>query len=107
MNWIESNLNEEPSLEGISRHVGYSSFYCSVKFHEMTGMTIKKYISSRKIALAAESLINSDLKIIDIAIRHGFSSHEAFTRAFTGFFNCSPLQYRKRFNVNSLSDEAL
>ncbi len=32
--WIEENLTENPSLQEMSRQVGYSPYYCSVKFHE-------------------------------------------------------------------------
>ncbi len=34
VDWIEDNITDNPTLDDMSRYVGYSSFYCSAKFHE-------------------------------------------------------------------------
>lgn len=95
INWIENNLTQKVSLDEMSKHVGYSSYYCSVKFHEMTGSTLKRYIASRRLSAAATQLKQTRLRIIDIALTYGFSSQEAFTRAFANVYGCTPSQYRK------------
>lgn len=95
INWIENNLTQKVSLDEMSKHVGYSSYYCSVKFHEMTGSTLKSYIASRRLSAAATQLKQTRLRIIDIALTYGFSSQEAFTRAFANVYGCTPSQYRK------------
>lgn len=95
IDWVEKNINEEPTLKKMSDYVGYSSFYCSSKFHEAVGMSFKEYVLKRKLTLAAADLKNTDLKIIEIALKYGFSSHEAFTRAFCKYFGFTPRQYRK------------
>lgn len=93
--WVESNLERTPTLEKMSAYVGYSPFYCSSKFHEYVGISFRTYINKRRLSLAAIELKKSDDRILDIAIKYGFSSHEAFTRAFNKNYGCTPIQFRK------------
>lgn len=95
VDWVETNLTEHPTLEGMSEHVGYSAFYCSTKFHETIGVSFKEYIFRRKMALAITDLRETNCRIIDIGLKYGFSSNEAFTRAFLKTYGCSPREYRK------------
>ncbi len=92
--WVEDNLSDNPTLEKMANHVGYSEYYCSSKFHEFTGVTFKEYVSKRKLALAAKSLLETDDKILDVALNYGFSSNEAFSRAFCREYGCSPRSFR-------------
>lgn len=41
IDWIEAHLTESPSLLELSRQIGYSPYYCSSRFHEITSMTFK------------------------------------------------------------------
>ena len=95
VNWVELNISHDPNLIAMSKHVGYSSYYCSSKFHEFVGMSFKTYVMKRKLYHAASDLSQSSDKIIDIAVRYGFSSHEAFTRSFKREFSLSPSMYRR------------
>lgn len=94
INWVEKNIEEDPNLQEMARHVGYSEFYCSSKFHEYVGISFKEYVFRRKLSLAAETLINTDAHIMEIAVKYGFSSNEAFSRAFKKTYGYSPNQFR-------------
>ena len=89
IDWVEQNMEEAPTLDKMADHVGYS------KFHEYVGISFKEYVFKRKLSLAAETLMKTDALIIDIALQYGFSSHEAFSRAFKKTFGYSPNQFRK------------
>lgn len=95
IDWIELHIGENPSLLQISSQIGYSPYYCSVRFHEITGMTLKSYIAGRRLAMAALAVRDTDERILDIAIRYGYSSQEALTRAFQAAFGCTPASYRR------------
>lgn len=95
VNWIEDNIMGNPTLTEMSNHVGYSPFYCSAKFRENVGITFKQYISKRRLSLAAIEVRNTQNRFLDIAFKYGFSSQEAFTRAFVDAYGCTPKQYRK------------
>lgn len=96
VDWVEHNLEENPTLDQMSSFVGYSSYYCSAKFHEMVGFTFKTYVQKRKLSNAIKDLTDSEYRIIDIAAKYGFSSHEAFTRAFSREYGLSPSNYRNK-----------
>lgn len=93
--WVEENIESDPTLEAMSFFVGYSPYYCSAKFHEYVGTSFKEYILKRKLALAALELKRTDIKIIDIAVKYGFSSQAAFTRAFVKAYGYTPFRFRK------------
>lgn len=95
IDWVETNLKDEPTLDKMSDYVGYSSFYCSAKFHEVVGISFKEYVMRRKLTQAAIDLRETNYKIIDIAVKYGFSSNEAFTRAFHKKYGYSPSRFRK------------
>lgn len=96
IDWVEDNIMEKPTLAEMSNFVGYSPFYCSIKFHEYVGLTFKQYIAKRRLSLAAIEIKNTNRRFIDIALDFGFSSHEAFTRAFSNAYSCTPYQFRKK-----------
>lgn len=96
IDWIEENLCDNPSLLQMSKQIGYSPYYCSARFHEITGMTIKSYVAGRRLSRAALAIRDTDERIIDIAIRCGYSSQEALTRAFSAAFGCTPASYRRK-----------
>jgi len=94
IDWIEEHLFEGFSLLKLSEVMGYSSYYCSFKFHQITGISIKRYMTLRKIYLSSISLSETDERIIEIAIKHGYSSQEAFSRAFKEIFGVTPNAFR-------------
>lgn len=95
INWIEDHLTETPSLLEMADQIGYSPYYCSNRFHDIVGMTIKSYISGRRLAKATLEIRDTNVRILDIAIKYGYSSQEALTRAFVNAYGCTPAVYRK------------
>lgn len=95
VDWVEANLTESSSLLKMSEQFGYSPNYCSRQFNQLTGMTLRDYVWTRRISRAALELRDTDQRVLDIAVKYGFSSQEAFTRAFTKAFQLSPAAYQK------------
>lgn len=95
IDWIEDNISNNPTLLEMSFQIGYSPFYCSRKFHEIVGMTLKSYIAGRRLCKATLEIRDTNERILDIAIKYGFSSQEALTRAFVSEYGCTPAHYRK------------
>ena len=89
INWIEDNLTEDPTLLCMSKQIGYSPYYCSTQFHKIVGMTIKSYVAGRRLCRATIEIRDTSNRILDIAIKYGYSSQEALTRAFMSAYGLS------------------
>jgi len=76
--WIERNIENSPTLPEMSREIGYSPYYCSYLFHHVCGLTLKSYMAGRRLCRTAMALRDTNERIIDIALRCGFSSQEGF-----------------------------
>lgn len=92
---IELNLYDNNVLSALSEGLGYSKFYCSKRFHESFDLSIRTYAHRRKMTLAAQDLLTSDRLVGDLAYYYGFSSTEAFSRAFVKVHGITPLKFRK------------
>lgn len=92
---IKNYNNEVLTLRILSRRLGYSEYHTTRKFKEISGMQFREYLRRRKLAFALKEVRDRDKSIMDIAFDYGFSSHEAFTRAFKGVYGVSPSEYRK------------
>lgn len=92
---IKSGENDSLTLSRLSGWLGYSEFYVSRKFREISGMSLREYLRGRRLAFALKDVRDTDLGLLSIALSHGFSSHEAFTRAFRSAYGITPSAYRK------------
>lgn len=93
---IQRRDDEALTLRALSRRLGYSEFYTTRKFREITGMQFKDYLRRRRLAFALKEVRDSERSILEIALDFGFSSHEAFTRAFKSAYGITPSEYRRR-----------
>ncbi|WP_054939917.1 helix-turn-helix transcriptional regulator [Paenibacillus ihuae] len=93
---IKHHNSEAITLRFLSRRLGYSEYHTTRKFKEISGMQFRDYLRLRKLAFALKEVRSSEKSILDIAFDYGFSSHEAFTRAFKGTYGVTPSEYRKK-----------
>ncbi|CEG34296.1 helix-turn-helix transcriptional regulator [Peribacillus castrilensis] len=105
--YIENSLQAELSLENISRFAGFSKFHYHRIFHKEVGVTVSEYIRYRRIANAANMLLYTDEKIIDIALYYRFETQESFTRSFKKYYDLPPGQYRKLVSKLTLQKEEM
>lgn len=98
IDYINRNIENDMTIEDISRAAGFSSSHFYKLFTALTGFTVKEYIRNKRLSAAAKKLVKTDNRIIDIAMDANFQSHEVFTRAFTSLYGTSPLKYRKSRN---------
>ena len=91
---IKSHKDEELTLSHLAMEMGYSEFHISRKFKEISGMQFREYLRHRRLAFALKQIRDTDRSILDIALDYGFSTHEAFTRAFKEAYGITPSEYR-------------
>lgn len=93
--YIENNLREQIDIEEVARHATMSPFHFQRVFTMLTEIPVGEYIRRRRLSIAAQELLTSDRKIIDIAFQFGYETPEAFTKAFRRQHGTSPTEVRK------------
>ena len=88
--YMEAHLMEEISYEDVAKQVHISSYEFHRAFSFLTGMTANTYIRNRRLSLAGLEILNTDVKITDIALKYGYETPESFTKAFTRFHGVAP-----------------
>ncbi len=96
MDYVEAHLCDEISESEVARIVAcpYTTFQAS--FSQITGIAFSEYIRRRKLTCAAYDLQNTDEKIMDIALKYGYQSADAFRVAFKSLHHVSPTDVRKK-----------
>lgn len=92
--YIISHINEEITIQDLSRAAGYSLWHCARIFKEHLGKTPFEYIRALRLTTAAKELRDSNGKVVDVALNGGFDSHDGFTRAFSKHFDITPKKYQ-------------
>jgi len=94
--FIEEHILEELPIEDIAARAYVSPFHFQRIFSVLCGFSVGEYIRNRRLALAAEELCTSDMRVLDAALKYGYDSHESFTRAFKRFHGVDPSHARKK-----------
>ena len=91
---IKQKEDETLTLRRLGQVIGYSEYTVSKKFREIAGMHLRDYLRYRRLAFALKALRDTQRSILDVALDAGFSSHEAFSRAFKKAYGITPHAYR-------------
>ena len=95
VNFIEINLCEPISRQDIASHCHVSLSMLEKLFRYALGLSIKTYISRRRITQAAKDISRFDLNITDAAMKYQFNSVEVFSRMFKRVWYVSPSDFAK------------
>jgi AraC family transcriptional regulator len=101
--YIESHLTSELSLESIAAQVKVSPYYLTRAFAHLSGLSIMRYVRSRRLSVAACALADGAPDVLSVALDAGYGSHEAFTRAFRDQFGLTPEAVRAQRHVDNLA----
>ena len=66
---IKKNNDEELTLKHLAEALGYSEYYVSRKFSEISGMPLRDYMRYRRLAFALKEVRDTEVGILDIALR--------------------------------------
>ena len=90
--FVESHVREEIRLTALP----IFSLLAHIRdvFRKCTGKPLNRYVQERKIANAAQELLDTDRTILDIAVAYGFSGRTVFSRAFRRYTGYTPSLFR-------------
>ncbi|MFD0677715.1 MULTISPECIES: helix-turn-helix domain-containing protein [unclassified Paenibacillus] len=92
--YIQEHYTQDLGLEQIADEMGVSVKYVSRVFKDKTGEYLTDYINQVRIEKAKELLVQTDLRVNDIAERIGIHSRTTFLRVFKKVEGISPNEYR-------------
>ncbi len=93
--YVNSHFKDNPLLSEISSLVALDERYFCTKFKEHTGKTYKEYLREIKLKYAKRLLLATELSVIEISERSGYTTQSHFNREFKEFYGVSPLKLRK------------
>jgi AraC family transcriptional regulator len=91
---IQQHLDEPLALEEMAAIACFSPFHFHRIFRGMVGESVKEHVRRLRLERAASQLKLGRQPVTQIALDAGYRSHEAFTRAFRGWFGASPSEFR-------------
>ncbi|WP_028593084.1 AraC family transcriptional regulator [Paenibacillus assamensis] len=95
LQYIEKHLDAEIDYAEIARIAVCSEYHFTRMFSFLAGVTLSEYIRRRRLSLAAFDLTISHVRVIDVAIKYGYSSADSFTRAFHSLHGITPSEARQ------------
>jgi len=93
--FIEANLNGDPSIADVAAACGLSSSYFAKAFRQAMGMPPHVWLSTRRIERAKRLLIEERLELSEIAVACGFVDQSHLSRTFVKSEGCSPGKWRR------------
>ena len=103
LDYTEEHLTEALDYESVAKQACSSAFHFQRMFSMLCGFSLGDYIRMRRLTQAAEALLGTGDKVIDIALRYGSDTPESFTRAFTRFHGITPTEARRGGTIKSFS----
>lgn len=97
--FIERHITEDITLYDVADSVNMSPFYFHKGFSMLCGYSVMEYIRKRRMALAGEELITSDVMVMELAMKYGYDSPDSFTRSFSRFHGSTPLAVRRNYTM--------
>ncbi|WP_286311318.1 AraC family transcriptional regulator [Romboutsia ilealis] len=105
LNYINSNLENDLSIDTIASNFFISKYYLMRKFKSQIGSSIHNYIIQKRLILA-KSLISEGLTMSNVCSKCGFNDYSSFVRAFKKVYGVSPSNYNPTIHnfENPISD---
>ncbi|WP_351222070.1 AraC family transcriptional regulator [Streptomyces sp. NPDC002133] len=95
MEYIERHLDEQIDVAGLARIAVTSEYHFRRMFSALAGMPLSEYIRRRRLTLAGAEVLAGERTLLDIAVRRGYGSGEAFARAFRAMHGVGPAEARR------------
>ena len=89
------NIQQDLGREQVAAYVGLNPDYLNRIFKKETGLSLKEYISERKIQMACELLEQTDFLVGEIGEMVGYVNFSSFTTFFKNRTGMTPAAWRK------------
>ena len=102
--YIFNNYNNNITLQSIAKKEFLSPHYLSHEIKNVTGYSFTDLINLTRVEESVKLLLDTDMSIYELSEEIGFSHTRYFNKHFKIYYNCTPLQFRRK---NKVDDETL
>ncbi|GAA3087815.1 AraC family transcriptional regulator [Streptomyces rectiviolaceus] len=95
MEHIERHLDQRIDVADLARTAVTSEYHFRRLFSALAGMPLSEYIRRRRLTVAGAEVLAGERTLLEVAVRYGYSSGEAFARAFRGMHGVGPGEARR------------
>ncbi|EKX69125.1 AraC family transcriptional regulator [Streptomyces ipomoeae] len=95
MEHIEGRLDQSIDVAGLARVAATSEYHLRRMFSALAGMPLSEYIRRRRLTVAGAEVLAGHESLLEIAVRYGYGSGEAFARAFRAVHGVGPGEARR------------
>ncbi|KOV38316.1 AraC family transcriptional regulator [Streptomyces sp. H021] len=92
---LEARLDREIDMAEVARIAAVSEYHFRRLFSALAGMPLPVYVRRRRMTLAGADVLAGELTLLDVAVRYGYGSGEAFARAFRSVHGIGPGEARR------------
>ncbi|WP_435969524.1 AraC family transcriptional regulator [Streptomyces sp. Qhu_M48] len=92
---IEERLGGDLDPAELARIATTSEYHFRRLFSALAGMPLSEYVRRRRLTVAGAEVLAGERTLLDIAVRHGYGSGEAFARAFRAVHGVGPGEARR------------
>ena len=103
--YIFNNYNNNITLQSIAKKEFLSPHYLSHEIKNTTGYNFTDLLNLTRIEESVKLLLDTDMSISEISEEVGFSHTRYFNKNFKLFYNCTPLQFKRKNKLTPLALE--
>ena len=93
--YVDIHMDKEVTREELAEYVYLNPDYLSKLFKKEAGISLKEYITGKKMEVACELLAMTDMSVSEIATRVGYYNFAHFSTVFRKTQGCTPMKYRQ------------
>lgn len=105
LNWIEGNLENDLHIVHLAERSGYTRWHFQRQFKEITGRSLSEHVRIRRLIGAAEAIMYTTERFMDIACDYGYTSQQTMSRVIRSAFGMTPTELRNRANAHHCTEE--
>ncbi|WP_405114068.1 AraC family transcriptional regulator [Micromonospora sp. NBC_01405] len=95
MTYVERHLDQRIEVAEMARIAVTSEYHFRRMFSALAGMPLSEYVRRRRLTVAAAEVLAGESTLLDVAVRYGYGSAEAFGRAFQAVHGVGPGEARR------------
>ena len=99
IDYIEKNLDSEICYEEAAKIACCSTYFFQRMFSYVAGVSLSEYIRRRRMTQAAFEIQTTDTKVLDVALKYGYTSPTSFSRAFQNVHGISPISAKANGSI--------